>query len=374
MPDTPDEPGAPAPRVLLTVSGTVPDDLDEVVAAGRRPRADYSVLADRLPADVVDVPVALSATGRIGRIVHRVAGTGPLLAWYAFRARERYDVVLTDGEQVGIPLALLTRFRGRARSTHVMIVHILSVPKKAKLIRWGRLAGLVDRYVVYCERQAEFVRDDLGVPAERVVVSTFMVDTDFFAPQEAQTDPTTGTDAKRPTISSAGLERRDYPTLMAAVDGLPVDVVIAAASPWSKRSDSSAGHAIPDNVTIRRLDLFELRALYAASSFVVMPLFEVDFQAGITTILEAMSMERAIVCSRTAGQIDTIVDGETGVYVEPGDAAALRAAIEGLLADPARTAQLGRNARRWVVANADIDRYADAVASIVAGASRSSGS
>ena len=105
-----------------------------------------------------------------------------------------------------------------------------------------------------------------------------------------------------------------------------------------------------------------------------MPLHEVDFQAGITTILEAMSMERAIVCSRTAGQIDTIVDGETGVYVEPGDAAALRAAIEGLLADPARTAQLGRNARRWVVANADIDRYADAVASIVAGASRSSGS
>ncbi|MFW2335674.1 glycosyltransferase, partial [Ilumatobacter sp.] len=149
---------------------------------------------------------------------------------------------------------------------------------------------------------------------------------------------------------------------------------IAAASPWSKRSDSSAGHAIPDNVTIRRLDLFELRALYATSSFVVMPLFEVDFQAGITTILEAMSMERAIVCSRTAGQIDTIVDGETGVYVEPGDAAALRAAIEGLLADPARTEQLGRNARRWVVANADIDRYADAVASIVAGASLSSGS
>jgi len=269
---------------------------------------------------------------------------------------------------------MLTRIRGRARSTHVMIVHILSVPKKAKLIQWGRLAGLIDRYVVYCERQAEFVRDDLGVPAERVVVSTFMVDTDFFVPPESPADPTTGTHATRPTISSAGLERRDYPTLMAAVEGLSVDVVIAAASPWSRRSDSSAGHAIPDNVTIRRLDLFELRALYSQSSFVVMPLFEVDFQAGITTILEAMSMERAIVCSRTAGQIDTIVDGETGLYVEPGDATALRAAIEGLLADRGRTSQLGRNARRWVVANADIDRYADAVASIVEGASRSSGS
>ncbi len=219
-----------------------------------------------------------------------------------------------------------------------MIVHILSVPKKAKLIRWARLAGLVDRYVVYCERQAEFVRDDLGVPAERVVVST--VHGRHRLLRAAESQPTRRPPERRPTICSAGLERRDYPTLMDAVDGLDVDVVIAAASPWSKRSDSSAGHAIPDNVTIRRLDLFELRALYAASSFVVMPLFEVDFQAGITTILEAMSMERAIVCTRTAGQIDTIVDGETGVYVEPGDAAALRAAIE----EPARRSRPDRAA------------------------------
>ncbi len=356
------------PRVLLTVSGSVPDDLDALVAAGRRPRADYAVLADRLLADVVDVPAALAATGRLGRIIHRVAGVGPLLAWYAYRRRHDYDVLLTDGEQVGIPLAALMRARGRGRPEHVMIVHILSVPKKARLIQWGRLAGLIDRYIVYCERQAEFVRTDLGVPSERVVVSTFMVDTEFFSPSAAgSVAPGEPTGLRRPTISSAGLERRDYPTLMAAVAGLDVDVVIAAASPWSKRSDSSAGRTVPDNVTIRRLDLFELRELYAASSFVVMPLFEVDFQAGITTILEAMAMERTVVCSRTAGQVDTLIDGETGVYVEPGDPVALRSAIEGLLSDRDETVRLGRNARQWVVANADIDRYGDAVASIVAG-------
>ena len=33
-------------RVLLTVSGVVPDSLDDDIAAGRRPRVDYRAMAD----------------------------------------------------------------------------------------------------------------------------------------------------------------------------------------------------------------------------------------------------------------------------------------------------------------------------------------
>jgi glycosyltransferase involved in cell wall biosynthesis len=167
-------------------------------------------------------------------------------------------------------------------------------------------------------------------------------------------------------ICTAGLERRDYPTLMRAVEGLDVDVVIAAASPWSTWADSSTGTEPPANVDIRRLDLFDLRQLYADAAFVVMPLEEVDFQAGITTILEAMAMSRAVVCSRTAGQDDTIVEGETGRYVPPGDADALRSAIVALLDDPAEAERLGRGGRSWVEQHASIERYADRLAGWVA--------
>src|SRR4029079_2076138 len=106
--------------------------------------------------------------------------------------------------------------------------------------------------------------------------------------------------------------------------GVDVDMSIAAVSPWSKREDSSAGIAVPANVTARGYDLFALRQLYADSAFVVVPLEVTDFQAGITPILEAMSMGKAVICTRTPGQTDTIVDGETGIYVEPGDPGALR--------------------------------------------------
>ena len=152
--------------VLLTVSGRIPVDLDEQVAAGLRPRADYVVMRDAFDADLVDVDGALAATGRFGRLLHRLGGAGPLLGWYCFRRRQQYEVIVTDGEQVGLPLALLSRVFGRGPARHMMIVHILSTPTKARLVRFARLADLIDRYVVYCSWQRDFIRDELSVPAE----------------------------------------------------------------------------------------------------------------------------------------------------------------------------------------------------------------
>jgi glycosyltransferase involved in cell wall biosynthesis len=158
-------------------------------------------------------------------------------------------------------------------------------------------------------------------------------------------------------ICAVGLEFRDYPTLLEAVRGLPVQVVVAAASPWSQRGDSTAGQAIPPNVHVDRFTQAELRALYACSAFVVMPLYDVEFQAGVTAILEAMAMEKAVVCSRTPGQTDVIVEGETGLYVEPEAPAALREAIMFLLEKPELAREMGAAGRRRVIEEMDLDHY-----------------
>ena len=152
---------------------------------------------------------------------------------------------------------------------------------------------------------------------------------------------------------------------MDAAKGLNARVVLAAASPWSKRSSGLDAATLPPNVEVVGLDLFELRRLYSSASIVVVPLQQVDFQAGITTILEAMSMARPVVCTRTTGQTDTIVDGENGVYVEPGDVAGMRRALDDLLGDAALRAALGGSARRWVLEHADIDRYTSTLTGLV---------
>jgi glycosyltransferase involved in cell wall biosynthesis len=344
-------------RVLLTVSGVIPDDVRRQVALGLRPRPDYVELARAIGADLLDVVEARRRTGRLGRLVERLGGAGPLLALACFRARRHYDVVLTDGEQVGLPLALLASF-GRRRGAHVMIVHVLSARKKVLVYRLLRLGRRIDRMLVYSSFQQRFITEQLGFPADRVTLTPFMVDTRFFAADQVEA-------AAEPMVCSAGLEHRDYRTLIDAVRGLDVRVVLAAASPWSKHADSSAGANLPPNVEVCRLGFADLRQLYADAAVVVMPLHDVEFQAGVTTILEAMSMGKAVICSRTAGQTDVIVDQQNGIYVPPGDAPALRAAIVALLDEPDRAASLGAAARRRVESDCEVRVYAERLAGVV---------
>src|SRR6185436_7411103 len=86
----------------------------------------------------------------------------------------------------------------------------------------------------------------------------------------------------------------------------------------------------------------ELLRLYERAAVVACPLHREGF--GIACA-EAMAHGRPVVASNVGGLRDLVVDGETGVLVPPGDVAALRAALERLLADPELRLRLGAAAR-----------------------------
>lgn len=352
--------------VLLTVSGNIDPALEENIRAGKRPRADYVEMARAFNADLIDYASARRDAGMFGKLIGRVAGNNALMAWVCWTKRHNYRAIFTDGEQVGIPLALLLKYLGRgARSVrHLMIVHTLHVRKKMLLLDALRPSSHIDRFLVYSTWQKRFIEQRWGVPSAHVIFTMFMVDDQFFRLSNTQSPAIEV--AATPMICAVGLERRDYPTLIAAVRGLPVQLVIAAASPWSKQTDSSDRVELPSNVMVRKFTQFELRQLYADSAFLVMPLLDVTFQAGITAILEAMAMERAVICSRTPGQTDVIVEGENGTYVAPGDSVALRSAIEQMLNDPNRARRLGRNGRQTVESSAALAVYVEGLRKVVA--------
>ena len=62
-------------------------------------------------------------------------------------------------------------------------------------------------------------------------------------------------------------------------------------------------------------------------------------------VLEAMAAGIAVVATRVGGVPELVVDGETGLIVEPEDPAALADALDSLAADPARRRELGRRGR-----------------------------
>jgi glycosyltransferase involved in cell wall biosynthesis len=350
-------------KTLMTVSGIIPADIEERIASGGRPRADYLELARALDADLLDYGRMRAEAGWFTRLVGRVTGANAALAWTCFLRRKNYRVILTDGEQVGIPLALLLKFLGRGplKTRHAMLVHILSVGKK--MIFFDRLGiqSHVDRFLVYSTWQKQFIEKRWNVPGERVIWTPFQVDAHFFNPNHQPL----ASDTQSPLICSAGLEFRDYPTLMHAVEGMDVQVVLAAASPWSKRADSTQQRAVPSNVTVQRFDLHGLRDLYARAAFVVIPLYQVDFQAGVTTLLEAMAMGKAVIVTRTPGQTDVVIDGETGIYVPPSDPQALRTAMQRLLDHPEEARRLGANGRKVIETRMSLEKYVEGLKKIV---------
>ncbi len=73
-------------------------------------------------------------------------------------------------------------------------------------------------------------------------------------------------------------------------------------------------------------------------------------------LLEAMAAGRPVIATRVGGNTDLVVDGETGLLVPPEDPAALAAAIERLLADPALSARIAARGQAMVRERYSVER------------------
>jgi len=344
-------------RVVLTVSGVIAADIREQIASDKRPRADYLELARSFNADILDYAAARAIAGRTGVLLEKLGGPNLVLAYACWKIRKSCGAIVTDGEQVGLPLATLLKFTPGTRPRHLMIVHVLSEPKKTVFLDWLGVQSAIDRFITYSRWQQQFIEERWKLSRNRVLWTPFMVDQEFFAPERV-----TSNSSARSQVCAVGLERRDYETLLRAVKDIDVHVVIAAASPWAKHAEGVATPNIPSNVTVRKFTQYELRQLYADSSFMVMPLENVKFQAGVTALLECMAMGKAVICSRVPGQADVVIEGDNGRYVPVGDSVTLRTEICRLLSQPEEAMRLGSNGRKLVESEMNLDLYAQRLA------------
>ena len=294
--------------------------------------------------------------------VHETSAVLPTW-WQLARAVQRrhaeYDAVLSWGEKLS--LAMLMQQSAQAGKPHIAMMYQFEKPN----IRWPLKAFKRNLHAVvtWSSVQRRALIERIKFPAERVYLIRHYVDQVFYSPRAVEED----------MICAVGAEMRDYATLLNAIRGSGVRCHIATDHvriPGRMRLLSDRRIAIGDigatgdeRITEGRLSLIELRMLYARSRFVVVPLLHSDTDNGVTVILEAMAMGKAVICSRTRGQVDVVEEGVTGFFVPVGDAVALRKAILSLWNDPARAREMGRNARAYVERYHTLEKFTAAARS-----------
>ena len=197
-----------------------------------------------------------------------------------------------------------------------------------------RVVPAADGLLVLSASQRDYIarrwsrRDGVEVVGHRV-------DTTFFTPAPPCADG--------PVLAVGEDRGRDFASLLAVAPDIAARIVI-------KTRAIPPAADLPLNVTVlrERIGYPALRDLYAASRFTVVPLSQALNASGVSAILEAGAMGRALVVSDAPAIRDFLIPDETCLMVPCGDRAALAAAIRRLLAEPDTCARLGAAARRFV--------------------------
>lgn len=321
-------------RVLLLPS--VPyEPLWRLHAAGQHPIPTMPpalLLAEGIGVDSID-PGAWP-WNPFGRMHPFFRAFDPLRLLRAILTHRRYDLIVSGNDSVAVGMVAARRLL-RLRMRIAIWDFSPSDTWRVRRIAQDRTLPFVDGVLALNQVQDGYIRARWGAP---VIVIGHWVDTAFFTPRP----DTEGTYV----LSVGDDDGRDYPTLIAALDGLPVRTRIRTGRPLP-----GAG---PGVEPIRgRLSAPALRDLYAEARFVVVPLRpDTRNASGISTIMEAGAMGKAVIVSDSDGVREFVRDGETGLVVPAHDPAALRSAIERLLADPALCHRLGQGGRRFMEAAA----------------------
>jgi glycosyltransferase involved in cell wall biosynthesis len=349
-------------KTLIAATWSMPPNTLSGIQAGLHPRLDYLDLAKRLSADWLDYDSAAGLPAL--RRLEDVLRLDLRLALEVTRRvrHEKYDVVLSLSERVGI---LLAPALGRRVRQAVILHHPLSRLK----LRMLRLTGLHRAWrLMLClsRAEAEEFKRALGLTDNEVQVLTTPVDVAFYRPDFAPAEPVEA-DAEAPHLLSFGLSYRDYPTLIAAMRQLPeIRCHIRAGSSWVYGRSGYEQEALPANVTSHPfVHPSMLRGIVRRSRFVVLSLQPgTQWAAGCTSVQIAQAMGKAVIATRLPGLEDYVAHGETGLLVPAKDPAALAAAIDRLWRDLAEAEQMGARGRRRMEAEFSLDQWLDRWASL----------
>ena len=321
------------------------------------PRHFMLAVADALGATIWEPPVE-AMTPRNRTLSDHIAIIAPEAAAFAesvVDAVGENDVIFCNSEGASIPIADRMLLAGK-KTPLTALGHNLWRPRMHLLRKLTPVFRRHDKIFVVSAPLAERLASTSELKNRVSFISEQTDDQFYGAVTQKRQD-------KRPLIMSVGLEQRDYTTLAKAVEDLPVDVAISAFSKDTLNASRAMPETLPANMTCRFYEWDELAQLYADADLVVAPVFENDYAAGITTILEGMASGKPVIASRTKGLSGVFEKGAPIVWAPPEDAAAMRSQISHLLDNREKRNELGAQGKSLIERSHTMNGKAEELAS-----------
>jgi sugar transferase (PEP-CTERM/EpsH1 system associated) len=265
--------------------------------------------------------------------------------WRQLR-RVRPTILHTWMFHANIPGRLLGRLAG--------VPHIISSERtmgqegsvRRLLNRWtGRLA---DRILCVSHNVADFAAKEIGLPVDRLVVIQNGIDTNVFRPASAQPAKppdhlTIGYVGRLEQVKGVNFLIDAFAPLVAEHPHLQLHLV-GDGSERAALAQQAQTLGLGDKVQFLGIRS-DMPALYPTFDLFVLP----SLWEGMPNVaLEAMACGVPVIATNTGGTPEVVQDGNSGLLVPPGNAAALTQAMAALIADAERRCQLAQAGRHFV--------------------------
>jgi glycosyltransferase involved in cell wall biosynthesis len=219
----------------------------------------------------------------------------------------------------------------------------------------------VDRVIAVSDATARYLRESKGIPGNKIVVIRNGRDLASLLPptpeQSAKARAELGLSNVQSVLLLGRLAReKGHASLLDALKILgsrkPSLVAMFAGTGPLEAELKGKCKAAGLSERVRFLGYrTDLSRLLAAADLVVLP----SISEGLPlAAVEALAAARPIIATETGGTPEVVLDGQTGLLVQPNDSAALAAAMHRVLSDPALARRLGTNGRRFVEQHFDV--------------------
>jgi glycosyltransferase involved in cell wall biosynthesis len=227
---------------------------------------------------------------------------------------------------------------------------------EAALARRRATYAKVQRFIAP-SRFAVGIAAEAGIAPDRIVyVPNFLPDSDL---ADAPSGP-------RPAaVLYAGRldATKGIPQLLAAWEHVQADATLRIAGRGELENEVKAAAARDPRIEyLGRIEPAEMGIQFDQARVVVLPSVWED--NGPLVILEAQARGAALIVSDRGGPPEFVSDGESGLVVPAGDAEALAAAMDRLLADPLEAQRLGARARDDVLEEHTAARHYERLMSV----------